>query len=89
MKNKPGSSKDIKDFETLLLKKSVQHIFEAYYRLIRENKLSDHANFMNIKDECVVCEILNVDLSGQKRNLFQKPQEIADVILIRICPRVI
>jgi hypothetical protein len=89
MKNKPRSSKDTKDFETLLLKKSVQHIFEAYYRLIRENKLSDHAKFMNIKDECVVCEILNVDLSGQKRNLFPKPQEIADAILIRICPRVI
>jgi hypothetical protein len=56
-----------KDFETLLLKKSVQHTFEAHYRLIRENKLSDHAKFMNIKNEGIVCEILNVDLPRAKK----------------------
>ncbi len=44
---------------------------------------------MNMKDDGIVCELLNVGLPRAKKKLFQKPQERTDLILIRICSRVI
>jgi hypothetical protein len=47
-------------------------LLKLHYRLIRENKLSDHAKFMNMKDEGIVCESLNVDLPRAKKEAISE-----------------